>query len=219
MDPFTMMALMGAGSSFINQNMNRMNSTPNNALANQPMINMAQYEPYMKAHMAAGFNTNSQLYQNASQVANARLNDSLASRGMINSSAGTQATMGLNTQLANSYIDNQMNRQNMALSGVGNFQNAAMGSNLALGQAQNGAGWNYYNAQMQQNQNNTGAFAGLMGGLSAAYGGQQQQDNFNKLLASAGKNYNNSWGGGGSDYGTTYNPGGGTGYLGVNTQY
>jgi hypothetical protein len=168
MDPFTMMAIASAVPGVMQAF--QQNNTPQNSLSGQSMIPIASYQPYFNSIMANGSNPMAQTYQNASQGANAAMKNNLAGHGVLNSSAGDMALAGLNTNLANAYVGNQMNRQQQALQTVGQFQNGAMQSNLGLGQANNQQGWNTFGGNAQNNQNATGGINSILSGLSGAYG-------------------------------------------------
>ena len=184
MDPFTIMALMNGGSGLM-QMMNQQPIPGNNLNGVQP-INIAAYQPYLQSVMSNGFNPQSQMYQNTSTMANSAMRDQLANRGVLNSSAGDQAIAGLNTQLANAQINNQMSRQQQAFQTVGGFLNPATQTNIGLGQANNQQGWNQFGGQAQNGQNAMGGLQQILSGMSGAYGAymkNQQQQNTNQLTA------------------------------------
>ena len=192
MDPFTMMALMGAAGGMMQ--MGNQQGTPSNALGGSTPINLQNYQPYFNSVLAGGNNPMAQQYVNSSQMANSSMKNNLANRGVLNSSAGDAAMSGLNTNLANSYIANQLSRQQQALQTVGSFQNGAMASNLGLGQANNQQGWNTFGGNAMNGNNMVGGFGAMtkgIGGAYKAYMGNQNSNNDNNQSMTDFQNYMN----------------------------
>jgi hypothetical protein len=221
MDPFTLMAMASAAPGVIQALSPQ--QLPQNALNGTTAINMGAYQPYFNQVLQNGFNPQAQQYQNSSQMANAAMKNNLAGKGTLNSSAGDMALSGLNTNLANSYINNMNQRQSQAMQTVGNFQNGAMQSNIALGQANNQQGWNTFAGNTQNTQNGIGGINSALSGMSGAYGAymKNQQQMNQQALAQAQynqyMNYSTNQGGYGNGGGVTYGSNGGASIGGYNT--
>lgn len=143
-----------------------------------PTVNPPDRSMYSNALMSAAFNPNNEMYQGAAQVAQQQVARMLGRRGLAGSSIGGALMGNVQSQLANDYLMNQVQRQSQALGQI----NA-----MDMARAQHEA--NMYNqayqAQMGDYQNQMArrqqAMAGI-GGLAQAGLGIYQNHQNNQLM-------------------------------------
>jgi hypothetical protein len=142
------------------------------------MLNTPQMSQARNAIMNNAFNPQNSLYQQASSQAMNGMNRQLAMRGMANSGMGLQAMSDQQSQLANNYYQNELNRQMQAYGAVtGPMQNMA---NMQMQQA-NGDSQNAmlgYNGQVSRQQ---GLMSGINSGMQAGMNAYQYNNMMDRM--------------------------------------
>ncbi len=149
-------------------------------------INPQALAPYQQQILQSGFNPNQGLYQIASQQALGAENSDLANKGLLYSSGGNQAVAAGQSQLANAFLQSELQRRIQAY-------NAALGGNQAAASIygdQNAAAYQNYQSQLGQRQGQMAGIQSLFGGLGGAYGQYQTNQNFQQGQAQNQNNFN-----------------------------
>jgi hypothetical protein len=126
---------------------------------------------YMNKIMDTGFNPNSAIYKMASDQAMAQVNHQLMKQGILNSSAGNQAISGTQSDLANKFLQEELNRQIQAFqmaNGYNDSQNKVV-------DMRNQDAWARYMAERQGQQQQMQMFGQMAQAGMSAYGQYNQQ--------------------------------------------
>jgi hypothetical protein len=135
---------------------------------------MPNRDVYNQQLLDAAFNPDSNQYRMASDVVQEQVNRALARQGLAGSSPGIQLGATAQAQLATSWADEQLRRQQAALQAVNqsDFQRASMANQNAQTAYEVAA--NQYKDQLARQQGAAQGVGALFGGLSNIYGQQQQ---------------------------------------------
>lgn len=146
----------------------------------QPKPDMPKYvapqtydlSQYNRQLLNAAFNPNSNQYRMASDVVQEQVSRALARSGMAGSSVGAQMGLNAQNQLAQSYMDNLLQRGTGAIGAV----NAQNQSQLSAADAAYKRAMDMYNAQMGNAQGAAQGLGAMTNTMMGIYGNQQTMD-------------------------------------------
>ena len=142
------------------------------------MYNTPQMSGARNQMLNDAFNPNANLYQLSSNQAMASMNRALAQRGLANTGFGVQALADQNTQLANSYQQNQLNRELQAYQAASGALNPIAG---LMSNQQNAVNQNAMLAYQQQMQGQQALMGGVNNGLQAGMSAYQYNNLLNRI--------------------------------------
>lgn len=130
---------------------------------------------YQNQILSSGFDPHSELYRIATERAMANINNNLANRGMGNSSMGVAAQAHSQSELANAFLESELQRRIQAFQAATGYDIAGANVQMGVANAQNADAWKRYDASNKENQQMWGGIQGLFQAGASAYGGYQQQ--------------------------------------------
>lgn len=123
------------------------------------IINSPEMKMYREQLLRNAFNPNSELFQTASNQAYAQANRAAASRGLGTSGAGLGFIQGAQTDLANRFAENELQRQIQAFNAASNSLGGNVNSLMNMANSN-------YQAQLGGWQDEQQSRAGFIGGLN-----------------------------------------------------
>jgi hypothetical protein len=131
---------------------------------------------YSNQILSAGFNPNDRTLGSASSVAEDAVNRVLARQGLAGSSIGGQLHATTQADIANKWLENELNRKISALSTVNNIDLGRVNAMNQNAKAMYDYGMDRYNMQNQQNAGQIQGISGLMSMGANMYGQSQIAD-------------------------------------------
>lgn len=152
----------------------------------QPTAQLADRSQYIDQILNAGFNPNADIYKQASNVVADRVSREMGRQGLGGSSFASGAMSSALTDLANKYLENELQRKTQALSTATNYDMNQANFQRGLDESMYNAQMAGYQDRMQRQNAATQGMAGLAQAGLGIYQQQQlmdqRQQNFDRMM-------------------------------------
>lgn len=147
--------------------------TPSPPQFQRPNVQWADRRKEMDAILAGGFDPQSELYRLASMQMREGINQELARRGLLGSSAGMAQLSGSEADLQRKLLENELQRRIQAFQSVNQYEQQKNALEAGLTAQANEMAWKGYQSDLDKHYGRQAAFQGLLGGIGSAVGGYQ----------------------------------------------
>lgn len=152
----------------------------------QVPLKLPEIQPYQQKILDTAFDPQSETYKLASDVLADKIMRSTAQRGLAGSSMAAQLERTAMSDLANKFIENELNRRISALNTVHDQRMREATGSMQMGRARYGAEMDRYRDQLGSEQDLISGIGSAIGAIGGAYNQEQRQlqnqANFDRMM-------------------------------------